>query len=179
MGMDKTKSYLQLALSLIFFLYLIPLIIPDTVLAKSAPPEIDTIVVNTPLPVVHGGSPIQESHSENCPSPATSQCRVDIYTVPPGKLLIIEYVSARSDAAVGDRVSLVVQTQVNGSLVQHYIGLLELHPEAGINADHIGGEMVKLFAGPETTVSMWGRVGTFNNVPHFSGSFSGYLVDIP
>jgi hypothetical protein len=106
------------------------------------------------------------------------------YEVPAGKMLVIEYVSVRADdIAADDSLSVEVITTVNGTLVTHYLGLVE--PQGRVKIDECStnyqfiSKEVKLYADPDTFVSVGADRLTRHPEVFVVIAMSGYLMDVP
>lgn len=103
----------------------------------------------------------------------------DTAAVPAAKRLVIESVSFRSyllDSAES-YVQVSVENTAGGVRARHWIEFVQVPTEP--HAWH-GSELVRLYADPETTVSMCAdRVRLGFTTPHFNGSISGHLVTLP
>lgn len=105
------------------------------------------------------------------------------YEVPAGKMLVIEYISVRADdIAADDSLSAEVVTTVNGTLVTHYLGLVEPQgrveiDECSTNCQFVSKE-VKLYADPETFVSVGADRLTRHPAVFVVFAMSGYLMDV-
>jgi len=105
------------------------------------------------------------------------------YKVPAGKMLVIEYISVRADdIAADDSLSVKVVTTVNGTLVSHYLGLVE--PQGRVEIDPSStnyqfiSKEVKLYADPETFVSVGADRLTRHPEVFVVIAMSGYLMDV-
>ena len=102
------------------------------------------------------------------------------YTVPAGKRLVIEYISVEVDnIAVGDSVDVSVYTTVGTEGVRHYLGVAEPIVRSKIdnfsNPYRSVSRQVKIYADPETPVSLHANRLSRDGETLVRFSFSGYL----
>jgi hypothetical protein len=168
----------------------------------AAPPQVqepvDVKVVNTatqpvpvsvaqPVQVRNTDHPARQAYqtllSANIPSGEAGGS--SSFTVPPGKQLVIEYVSILGVLEEGEKFLMaVINTQVGtGPSVDHVFPLQDRGQVIeGVNPTHfwVGNEQTRIYADPGTTVSVSGQR---NNVNPTTGSvsfrISGHLVNIP
>lgn len=152
--------------------------------AQGMTPFGDVLVINPPempvptAPVLPGGTPVQaqESSGFGC---GNGSCGVDVYTVPEGKLLIIEFLSVRTDFAsnTADQFRWGVSTKLGGTFVQHDLGPVHRLPELGINSQSAAAMNLRLYADPGTEVRVSVHNGSFQSIDFVLASMSGRLVD--
>jgi len=105
------------------------------------------------------------------------------YLVPPGKRLVIEWVSA--EFTVGNffpkglpRFTVFVTTKVGNEIVSH---VLPYSPLVDVDGSISTAEQVRLYADEQTSVNFLAKRTTVGDVvgfaPVYTISFSGYLVD--
>jgi hypothetical protein len=100
------------------------------------------------------------------------------FTVPPGKRLVIEYVSANVVISTGEVVSFFVRTTVNGTVARHFVDAIPRGPSGGYSKSYVMNQEVRLYAGPGTRVDLFAN-NTLGGESYGIGTVSGYLVDIP
>ena len=104
---------------------------------------------------------------------------VSIITVPAGKRLVIESVSASMTIATGQRfltVSVLTSIAANGSLQNHYFTPIFTGTFSG-NDYFTFGESMRFYANPETTVYL--SRNTTNSTGSVGVTISGYYVNLP
>lgn len=104
---------------------------------------------------------------------------VEIFVVPAGKRLIIEYVGWQATVDPGEVANARISTRVGGNFTNHRLGTLAVG-NPGVNGGVImeDGKLVKLFADPETTVNGVVFTGPNGTVENVIFSISGSLVDV-
>ena len=116
--------------------------------------------------------------AQNIDSNLQSQS-VEIFVVPAGKRLIIEYVGWQATLESGEIGKARISTRVNGNFTSHRLSTQDVGGP-GVNGGLIveDGKLVKLFSDPETTIT--GQVFTGPNaaVENVIFSISGFLVEI-
>ena len=146
---------------------------------------------SSPVPVRDmndGIQPVQATGS--CSSPAfTIGCGpLTIYTVPPGKRLVIEYASMNACLLPGQTIELQIETELCSQFVTHNLpSVSTVTPGAGVIACNApsastqvsSGEVVHLYADPGTPVLATGLRDSNTGLTSFSFSISGHLVDFP
>ncbi len=151
---------------------------------------IDSTVGN-PVRVRNVNDAIQPVQAKaSCTSPAgTIGCGpANIYTVPAGKRLVIEYASMAACMLPGQTVQSSVATNLGGAYVTHFLNTPQ--PTAGPGSSAIGcnvapssltavGQQLRLYADAGTAV-LAGADRTSNlGSSSFEFTISGYLVDVP
>jgi hypothetical protein len=103
----------------------------------------------------------------------------DMYVVPFGKRLVIEYVSGKSNVPDTQGIlSVAIYTKVSGGSSPHFVDLTWQGGYGG-RSHFTTGEMVRLYADAGTTVSTdFMRTGNTDEAIWYV-TFSGYLVDVP
>lgn len=139
----------------------------------------DVTVVNPsamPVPVAPGGMPVVATNRSDCGS---NSCSTEVYSVPDGKLLIIEFVSTRADGAdLDDEFRWAIDVNMDGRFHDFDLGLLEKQPPLGANSQHSAGEQVRILAGPGSVFVRVGY-GNFGAISFIRASISGWLIDMP
>lgn len=104
---------------------------------------------------------------------------VEIFVVPAGKRLIIEYVGWQTTVEPGEIAKARIATRVDGNFTFHRLGVQSVG-NAGVNGGVImeDGKLVKLFSDPETTVTGQVFTGPNGTVENVIFSISGFLVDV-
>jgi len=85
-------------------------------------------------------------------------CTSDIFTVPSGKLAVVEYASVIASLPVDNGVRASVRTTLNSVEVNHQLYGSEVSPVPVIGGRRgmAAGQVVRLYADPETTIRMTG-----------------------
>lgn len=106
----------------------------------------------------------------------------DLFTVPAGKRLVIEFATASITTAPGTKMWVRIQTRVNGSTNEHSL-LPELQgPFAASGSDFLlAAQSMKIYADPNTQVVAVVNVlgGTANANTGAAVVMSGHLIDVP
>lgn len=119
--------------------------------------------------------PFHESISFDLPEGFT-EVNMPITTVPVGKRLVIEYISAKATLPAGQKLrNLAIRTSLNGNLVYHYL----VQTPTGIFNEYVTGQQVRLYADPNTLPHLSATRNTGDGTTAVRVSISGYLVDIP
>jgi len=184
------KVTLLVIVSILFLAY-------GTVLA--APPEAKSqpvTVMNTPsnpvpitgtVNIANGSLPQYVSGNVTCTIASGGEnATCDLYTVPVGKRLIIEYASCETALGTDDHATCALVTPVdigggNFSITTHYLPTIaNLVTKSGTHFSV--GQQVKLFADSVSANAL--QVEVFIQTTSSSShdvrvSFSGYLVDVP
>ena len=122
------------------------------------------------------GMPAVATNRSNCGS---NSCNTEVYTVPDGKLLIIDYLSTRADGADPvDEFRWAIDARMDGRVHDFDLGLLEMQPDLGANSQHNVGEQVHNLAGPGPVFVRVGY-GDFGDIFFIRASISGWLIDMP
>ncbi len=126
----------------------------------------------------------------DCTSAAgTIGCGINLYTVPQGKRLVIEYASVSTCSLPGQIAVMSLLTTVGGSTTSHFVPSTPPAPSPGSNA--IGcngvtpssissfGQQLRIYADPSSTIGV--EVDRDSNVGNasYTVTMSGYLVDVP
>jgi hypothetical protein len=145
------------------------------------PPSSNVTVLNVPLPVetqTAARIPIQMQGSNS--SCVSSECSVQ-FTVPTGKRLVVEYLAATTRilpaGASGASASILLLTKFRGQSQEIHVGLTE-NNGPGLNSYDVLGEIVKLYAAPDTDVICKMVVPNFENIAFFNCSVIGFLEDV-
>ena len=120
----------------------------------------------------------------SCSLGGGSACTSDIFTVPSGKLAVVEYASVIASLPVDNGVRASVRTTLNSVEVDHQLYGSEVSPVPVIGGRRgmSAGQVVRLYADPETTIRMTGgTLGSNTGGIEVSVNFtiSGHLVDMP
>ncbi len=99
-------------------------------------------------------------------------------TVPAGKCLVIETVSAQAVADVSTFMRLRILTTANGQLVAHFIDVENRGTAGGLINFH-GTHAVRIYADPGTTVRFGAGRGDTSGYVDVNAAISGYFVDVP
>jgi hypothetical protein len=140
-------------------------------------------VTNTPLPVVvqaAAQTPVQISAvTLSCP---VSSCSVNMLTVPPGKRLVVEYLSVNTTifpkAVPGVSAEVRLGTKFDGQFQSIDVGLTKNSGPGGNSSDIFAG-VVKLYAEPETEVACIVLAPDFQQFFTTTCTITGYLEDAP
>ena len=183
------RSITLLTVLLAFAIFVMP-----THAKPPAPYVMEVEVVNdasNPVPitgdinVITNGIPFQLGFSED---PVGIDRHITTYLVPADKKLVIEFASASVSILPVDIPIFSIETSVNGTSAKHYIMLVKtstVEGDTGGALDYfLGSQQMRLYADPETTVTI--IIKRFNlgcsngGCPGFSvfGSISGYLKEI-
>jgi hypothetical protein len=145
------------------------------------PTSINTTVLNDPLPVetqTAARIPIQMQGTDT--SCISSECSVQ-FTVPTGKRLVVEYLAALTQilpaGSSGVSASILLLTKFRGQSQTIHVGLTE-NNGPGPNSYDVLGEVVKLYAAPDTDVICKMVVPNFENIAFFNCSVIGFLEDV-
>lgn len=183
---------------------LVPLVSRGQGNSQNAPPPLDVNVVNTPLPVTGtvsvsnlASSPLTVSDVDN---PARQPLQANIievppqipnpilFTVPAGKRLVIEYVSAdiqaNTQCVTAPRYAL--RTTTGGVTLEHFF-YSELVGTVGSDANDATrayglSQQTRIFADPNTQVTLDIRTSAFPSCGFSVNDgihISGYLVNVP
>ncbi len=153
------------------------------------PNALNVTVTNTPLPVtgnvtVDGTMNIRDVEnparqavvaSDSCDIPATLNCFLR-FTVPDGKVLVVETVGVSSVGTIGARLYSTVSFALGGGANGRVTMPTAFVGTFGAFDVNAGTLSARLYAGPGTTVQIAGAL-TAAGTGQFSGSISGYLVD--
>ena len=113
-----------------------------------------------------------------------SGCTSDIFTVPLGKRAVVEYASVSASLPVDNGVRASVRTTLNSVEVEHHLYGSEVSPVPVIDGRRgmAAGQVVRLYADPETTIRMTGGTlgsSTTGIEVRVEFTISGHLVDMP
>ena len=112
----------------------------------------------------------------------TGSCRIDpVYTVPAGKRLIIEYINVRSTAGADTDTSARVAFSMkfgSDSFQTHNVGVTKKNGP-GPNSSDVLGEVVKLYADPESIIICEVTYPGGENISGISCGITGFLEDAP
>ena len=158
---------------------------PKNAVGQGPPTGLAVRLVNPlPLPVQAVSAPFEPvSANGNCGGLALNPiCTANLYTVPAGKRLVIEYFSAGANLpSVGDtaRASLAVTPSPGGA---NFLFLPHLPPTTASPSGGgftTGGQAVKLYAGPLATIDAQGlRSAGSSGLFAFNFGMIGYLVNV-
>lgn len=120
----------------------------------------------------------------SCSLGGGSSCTADIFTVPSGKLAVVEYASVSASLPTDNGVRASVRTTLNSVEVNHQLYGSEVSPVpvSGGRRGMTAGQVVRLYADPETTIRMTGGTlgsSTTGIEVHVEFTISGHLVDTP
>jgi hypothetical protein len=149
--------------------------------------------VSDPVRVRNVNDAIQPVQIANqCTSPQnTIGCDAPVaqlYKVPAGKRLVIEYASVDVCTLPGQTATLHIKTTLGANFVDHTIGVTP--PAAGPGSPNIGCNLtpssttavaaqVRLYADADSFVGIAGDRSSAVGTTTFAFSMSGYLVDVP
>ena len=108
------------------------------------------------------------------------RCPLDLYEVPAGKRLVIEYVSFRALIPVGQVAELEISTVVSGQTGLYLLPMTQpsVNTSGGIPRTSVA-QQVRLYADPGTKVRFEGMRNSDTGPQAYFYSFSGYLVNVP
>lgn len=113
----------------------------------------------------------------------TGACEPSIYTVPTGKILIIEFASVEASLPAGQSVRLILQVlsdPLGSSFVNHYLPWSDPAPTAsGIGGNFaMVGQNIRAYASAGNVIrTVAERTDAFTGTASATFSISGYLVD--
>lgn len=183
---------------------LVPLVSRGQGNSGNAPPPFNVNVVNTPLPVTGtinvgnlGDSPLPVRDVDN---PARQPIQANIievppqipnpilFTVPAGKRMVIEYVSAdiRANTQCATAPQYALRTTTGGVALNHFFqseftGTLGAAANEATRAYGLS-QQTRIYADPNTTVTLDIRTDAFPSCAFMVNDgihVSGYLVDVP
>jgi len=161
------------------FAAVIFLILPTLTIAEISSKTVQVVNdVTSPIPVydVVDKQPFQYSIM-NVDFDPTQLGQSVSFTVPAGKLLVIEYVSGNAFVDIGEAVVFSVSTTVNGVFANHQLVLTPVGPSGGFAKGYTASQSLILYADPETDVTIY--VGnTLGGRATMHTSISGYLIDL-
>jgi hypothetical protein len=160
-----------------FFLFVFA---PGAGYAQGAKPASDVNVVNTPN-VRDADSPARQpvQAGKTCSADNVVGCQANIYTVPQGKRLIIEFASMDANINVGQVAQLEVQTTVGGELVVHRFPTTQPAVAFSGQGSATLGQQVRLYAEAGDIVILSGIRNITTGPALFRFTISGHLVDVP
>jgi len=141
-------------------------------------------VVNTPLPVSDVNNPLRQPVQLYSECQAQPNCGFNpFYTVPSGKLLVIETVTASMQVPSGQKALVTLFVQ-DPAVLHPASFFITLEPQGTFtigNAVDIftGTHRVQIYAGAGQTVSVGGQQNASTGFVDLRFSLSGYLVDCP
>jgi hypothetical protein len=115
-------------------------------------------------------------------------CLPNIYTVPAGKRLVIEYVSAEACLLPGVAALFSISTSVGGQYVTHYLpgtppanspGSVQFGCNASPSSFVTAGAQVRIYADAGTTIQGEAARNPVTGVINADLAISGYLIDVP
>ena len=109
---------------------------------------------------------------------AATSSAVNMYTVPAGKRLVIENVSAHMRVLAGAFVRVSVHTSVGGTFSEAEVPMV---PQGtfGRESHFSATQNMRLYADPNTAVTLSYSRSTTDTTGKVTLGFSGYLVDKP
>jgi hypothetical protein len=153
---------------------------PNKAVGQGPPGGLAVNLVNPlPVPVRTVSESFQPvSATGNCGGLAVNPiCNANLYTVPAGKRLVIEYFSASANfPAVGDNARLTLDAGPGNVVYLPHLPPATGSPFGG--GFTTGGQTVKLYAGPLATIQASGlRNASSIGIFSFNFAISGYLVN--
>ena len=109
---------------------------------------------------------------------AATSTAVNVYTVPAGKRLVIENVSAHMRVLAGAFVVVSVHTSVGGAASEAEVPMV-YQGTFGREAHFSATQNMRLYADPNTAVTISYSRSTTDTTGKVTLGFSGYLVDKP
>jgi hypothetical protein len=200
--MNNFKKYLITAISFVMLLAAFVFSGPLAGSSFGAPPPGEVKVINTstqPVPTVITNTPTTKIKTDadnpifvqDVDNPARqpfqqkmnfnladgfSEVCMPIATVPAGKRLVIEYVSAKVNIPGGQKLrALNVFTNLNGDFAYHFL----VPTPTGAFNEYVAGQQVRLYADPNTQVNICASRDTGDGIAPVQATISGYLVDLP
>jgi hypothetical protein len=169
-------------MSIFFIFAALGIILPSLTFAKAELQEVQVVnTENEPIPVynvdeydISAKQPFQEGFQIQF-DPTQSGGGVSI-PVPPGKRLVIEFVSGVVSVTIGKVATFFVKTTVNGNTAKHFLQPIETEPSGG-NYNWTVSQNVRLYADPQTDVQIFTNFTQSGSGAFFS--ISGYLMDLP
>ena len=115
----------------------------------------------------------------NCFANSIDSCSVAILTVPPGKRLVIEYVSMAAAVPANQGATLTINTIAGGGEATQFFPLSP--PAVPINGatGTFLGQQVRIYADPGRTVLVGGLRTSTAGDARFDFGISGHLVNVP
>jgi hypothetical protein len=164
--------------------------------SQVANPPLNVNVTNTPLPVTGNVTgtvtgAVQVTNDETKPVPirsvskpevlfgqkgfevGTPSVRINLFTVPAGKCLIIEYVAASSSGIGNLNVNTLMIFANN-----HPIPIDNFQTGAGTVPEHFVSKLVHIFAMPETDVEGFATIYPYDEGGNVQFFIHGHLVDV-
>jgi hypothetical protein len=127
---------------------------------------------SAPVPTTNANEPaLQPFQATLFPHSSTSNEATDIFTVPAGKRLVIEYYSGQAQDTSGGAAGMVLTTTAGGTFVQYLV-------YTNSNTTNAVNQLVRIYADPGSTVQAF----AFNANATSCGGFvtvSGHLVNVP
>jgi hypothetical protein len=178
--MEKSNDYITKAACGAMLLLLLAFINVGHAVGASPPSNVN--VLNTPLPVHEvanpASQPFQAYVSFSIASGSTSSGPIVLLgVVPPGKRLVIEYVTMLGESGSG-KMAAWISTTVAGVSAQHYLVLTEQGPLYGVPA-FAASQPMRVYADPGTEVTGFVIRSDTTGTADGNISVSGYLVDVP
>jgi hypothetical protein len=98
-----------------------------------------------------------------------------IFTVPAGKRLVIEHVTANCQLPAGQRFRFlgIITNFTSHSLIPVHVG------DSGVNSHFVMSQPIKIYAAPLENVSVLANRPVATGSGSCSFSFSGFLIDLP
>jgi hypothetical protein len=119
--------------------------------------------------------PFQRTFSKTFTESGTfTKLILDEFTVPKGQRLVIEFSSVVAQVPLDESVVLIIETSVNGTVVEHFVNLAKFWEATYAVPPHweIGSKLVQIYADPQTTV----RIKAIRYSPSFDGDIPGTLI---
>lgn len=184
--MKNLKNFVLPAIALLVLVG--SLVMSGSFRSQAASSEKDVIVVNSsadPVLVrdidVRARQPFQEGFTLDVPNSLFAAEAP--FTVPTGKRLVVEYVSARGFVGSGQRLRFSIRTFLTGATEIHYLVAEQQGTEFPLFGDLIDifvtSEQTRLYADAGTSFVRADRTGPAAGPAEASFTISGYLVDVP
>ena len=182
--MLKFKQSLVALFVVLALIGLVTTLAPSSTRGQANKPSTDVTVVNTPDVNVANIVRVSEPHREPVNVTGTFEggdgsAAGVLFTVPPGKQLVVTYASAFTSVAAGNQVVTVIRgVNSGGTSFFHYLKLAAVpDPSSSIS---MASEPLqfRLDAGARVEVIM-NTIGFGSGSAGLVASISGYLVDVP
>jgi len=108
-----------------------------------------------------------------------SGCIAPIFLVPLGKRLVIEYASIAARIPAGKVARWEISSSLGGQSIRLNFPLTQPPVVDFSSTITTAGQQVRLYADPESDVSMIANTSDNANPSNFNFAISGYLVDVP
>ena len=179
--MSKLRSYLITAVGIVFIVSVLSITATGVVHSHTRGAARVRVVNTVDHPVLvrdvnDARQPFQRVVS--IPNPAGSLFAAGNFTVPGGKRLVIEHVSILSAVPPGQKVLLIMNTQVEGQPADHFL-LADFQGSFGGTDRFFVSQPIRVYADPGTSVVIrTERTSTGGNAS-YAATVSGFLVDVP